>query len=213
MAPSDIELDLARLEAELRRLEAEYNMFFAGRLPRPPSETRTRVEALFKRQDRAHIRNTGHRFRFTTLQSRFAALVDLWDRGLRAREEGRPGPFAGGRSEATSAARSETTGAVRSGKEDGNEAEEDEAEGRVLHVTALRDPMHEAEKIRDLHTSLAAARQTAGMAAVPFDQFAELVAKQVRTLRERGSEEVAFRVAIKDGKVSVTARGVKVAKR
>ena len=28
------------LEAEIRRLEAEYNMFFAGRLPRLPWETR-----------------------------------------------------------------------------------------------------------------------------------------------------------------------------
>ena len=37
------------LEAELKRLEAEYNMFFAGRLPRPPWETRGRVEALVKR--------------------------------------------------------------------------------------------------------------------------------------------------------------------
>ena len=41
-----------------------------------------------------HIANYGDRFRFSTLQSRFATFVDLWDRGLRAREEGRPGPFA-----------------------------------------------------------------------------------------------------------------------
>jgi len=38
------------LESELKRLEAEYNMFFAGRLPRPPWETRARVDALMKRQ-------------------------------------------------------------------------------------------------------------------------------------------------------------------
>jgi hypothetical protein len=32
----DIERELQVLEAELRRLEGEYNMYFAGRLPRPP---------------------------------------------------------------------------------------------------------------------------------------------------------------------------------
>ena len=49
---SEHERELHMLEAELKRLEAEYNMFFAGRLPRPPWETRTRVTGLFKKFDR-----------------------------------------------------------------------------------------------------------------------------------------------------------------
>ena len=91
---NDLQKDLQTLAADLKRLEAEYNMFFAGRLPRPPWETRGRVEAMFKRYDRGQIQSTGDRFKFEMLQSRFQALVDLWDRGMRAREEGRPGPFA-----------------------------------------------------------------------------------------------------------------------
>ena len=67
--PSDLDRELEILEAELKRLEAEYNMFFAGRLPRPPWETRGRVDAMMKRLDRMHIGNTGARFRFATLQS------------------------------------------------------------------------------------------------------------------------------------------------
>ena len=94
MAISRIQQELTKLEAELRRLEAEFNLFFSGRLPRPPLEARSRVAARIKEYDRAYISNTGDRFRFTTLQSRYAALADLWDRALRAREEGRPGPFA-----------------------------------------------------------------------------------------------------------------------
>src|SRR5678809_351861 len=89
----DIERELRTLEAELKRLEAEYNMYFAGRLPRPPWETRKRVEGHVRRIDRLYISNYGHRFKFSTLQGRFSAFIDLWDRGLRAREEGRPGPF------------------------------------------------------------------------------------------------------------------------
>ena len=61
-------------------------MFFAGRLPRPPWETRGRVEAMVKRLDRTHINNYGGRFRFTTLQ---IAVLDvhrsLGSRAARAR--------------------------------------------------------------------------------------------------------------------------------
>ncbi len=41
------------------------------------------------RCDRAHIQNYGDRFRFSTLQTRFATLAKLWDRSLRTKEEGK----------------------------------------------------------------------------------------------------------------------------
>ena len=44
---------------------------------------------------------------------------------------------------------------------------------------------------------------------VPFHKFAALVSSQVTKLREGGSGEVAFRVAVKDGKVNFTVRGMK----
>ena len=90
----DLRRQIEVLESELKRLEAEYNMFFGGRLPRPPWETRTRVDALMKQLGRQHMTNYAERFRFNTLQTRYSKFIDLWDRGLRAREEGRRGPFA-----------------------------------------------------------------------------------------------------------------------
>jgi hypothetical protein len=44
--PTEVQRDLLTLEADLKRLEAEYNMFFSGRARRPPLETRGRVEAM-----------------------------------------------------------------------------------------------------------------------------------------------------------------------
>lgn len=180
--------ELQVLESELKRLEAEYNMFFGGRLPRPPWETRSRVEAIVKRLDRTHIGNTGERFRFGTLQSRFAAFVELWDRGLRAREEGRPGPFA-----------LPAPAAARPRRE----------EERVLHVTTVKDPLRELDKLHDVYDRLAEARRGSGKEPMPFHQFAELVKTQVTTLREKGSGEVALRVAMRSGKLAVTVRPVK----
>src|SRR6266508_5472454 len=127
-------------------------MFFSGRLPKPPWETRAQVEALVKQYDRAYIQNYGDRFRFTTLQSRFATFIDLWDRGMRAREEGRAGPFAQKRSQ--------------------KDLEEKGPEDRILHVAAFRDPVREIDKLTDLYESLAEARREVGDPQVPFHKFA-----------------------------------------
>src|SRR6267142_19165 len=148
-----------RLEADLKQLEAEYNMFFSGRLPKPPWETRARVEALVKQYDRGHIPNTGDRFRFSTLQSRYATFIDLWDRSL--------------------------------------------------HVSSFKDPVREIDKLTELYESLAEARREVGEEAPPFHKFADLVKNQVKKLKQGGSPEIAFRVAVKDGKVSFTARALK----
>jgi hypothetical protein len=185
----DVNRELTVLEAELKRLEAEYNMFFAGRLPRPPWETRGRVEAMVKRLDRAHISNYGERFRFSTLQARYAAFIDLWDRGLRAREEGRPGPFF----------QPQRTTDARPRK----------PEDRILHVTTFTDPLREMDKLHDLYDSLADARRELGQDPVPFHKFADLIKTQVASLKEKGSPEVAFRISMKDGKVNFTARALK----
>jgi len=188
--PTEIERGLQQLEVDLKRLEAEYNMYFSGRLPKPPWETRSRVEALVKQYDRAYIQNYGDRFRFMTLQSRYATFIDLWDRGLRAREEGRPGPFAQKRPTPKA-------------------PEPKKPEDRILYVAAFRDPLREMDKLHDLYESLAEARREVGEDNVPFHKFAELVKGQVKKLKSSGTPEVAFRVAVKDGKVNFTARALK----
>jgi hypothetical protein len=185
--PTDIERGLQVLEVDLKRLEAEYNMYFAGRLPKPPWETRARVQAMIKQLDRSYIQNYGDRFKFSTLQSRFATLTDLWDRGLRSREEGRPGPFAHKRPTVPEPPKPRKP--------------EDQ-------VVAFRDPMKEMDKLHELYDSVVAARRAVGEEPVPFHKFADLVKSQVKKLKTAGAE-VAFRVAVKDGKVNFTAKAVK----
>ncbi|MEW6322383.1 MAG: hypothetical protein AB1635_14985 [Acidobacteriota bacterium] len=181
----EFEREMVALEAELKRLEAEYNMFFAGRLPRLPWETRARVEAAVKRWDRTYIQNTAQRFRFGTLQARFAAFVELWERHLKAREEGRPGPT---RARAGSAPPQAQAPAARE-------------RGGIVHVARVRDADQDAQGVRELYERLSEARRGAGEQPVPFDRFQQLVRAQVQKLGA-GTE---FRVAVKDGKVTLTA--------
>jgi hypothetical protein len=53
------------------------------------------------------------------------------------------------------------------------------------------------------------ARRQVGDDVVPFHKFAALVKDQVSKLRANGSPEVAFRVALKEGKVNFTVRAMK----
>jgi hypothetical protein len=193
--PESVEHEIDMLEAGLRRLEAEYNMYFAGRLPRPPLENRAQMAALVRRLDNAYIANYGIRFRFTTLQTRFAKFANLWDRSLRAKEEGRAGPFV--------QPRETVRGAKPEPKQEGPKPPD-----RVLSVATFTDPVRELERVQGLYEKLAAARRETGQEDIPFHKFAEMVKTQVGALKAKGSNEVAFRIAVKDGKVAMTARGV-----
>jgi hypothetical protein len=189
---SAIERELQQLEVNLKRLEAEYNMFFSGRLPKPPWDTRKLVADMVTKYDRGYIANYADRFRFTTLQSRFASFVDLWDRALGAKEEGRSGPLIHQRKDVPERPK--------------------RPEDRILHVGSFRNVLHEQDKLHDLYDALVEARKEVGQEAVPFHKFADIVKGQVKKLRDDGNAEVAFRVAVKDGKVAFTARALKGAK-
>jgi hypothetical protein len=192
---SEFDRQLRELEAEIKKLEVEYNLFFAGRLPKLPWETRSRVEGMVKRYDRLQIQNTAERFRFQGLQSRFSAFCELWERTLRAREGSRPGARRSG---------GEPPPIVHP-PERGRDADADSAgEPPRPAVMSLRDPAAEADKVQALYEQLREARRQAGEAEVPFERFQEVVRAQVSKLSRGG--EVVFKVSTKDGRVAFTAK-------
>jgi hypothetical protein len=186
--PSALERELQALATQLKKVEAEYTMYFSGRTGRPPVESRAALDRAFKRFERTAFDGALTRFQFTTLQARYSSFSDLWDRGVRAREEGRGGPFMRQPPEAP------TTPAA----------------AEVVHATTFRDPVQEMDKLRDLYDALMDARRGEGHEAVPFHKFASLVREQVRTLQDRHpGEEVRFRVTRQNGKVNLSARPLK----
>lgn len=205
MAPPTTAFDrqLRDLETEIRRLEVDYNLFFAGRLPKLPWDQRARVEGLVKQYDRMHIQNTAERFRFQGLQSRFSAFCELWERNLKSREGGRPGPRgravvpppqAGAPSAGAAAPSSPPAAATPPA-------------GRTRpDVFAVKDAAADADTVRQLYDRLSDARRAAHEPDVPYERFQEVVKAQVAKLGHGG--EVAFRVGVKDGKVTFTARPV-----
>jgi hypothetical protein len=196
---SEFEKEMHHLEAEIRRLESEYHMFFAGRLKRPPFETKNRVAALVKRHDQSFIRNTADRFRFDSLQNRYQKFLDLVERQMTNKELGRP--LLGVR-------RSEP-------KPDEKKPETAKAEERRVAKTKEAPPKDDVIKIgksgdadartKELFDKLSAAKQQAGEKPIALERIQALVRQQVDKFKSEG-KDVAFRVAMKDGKVTLTAK-------
>lgn len=231
MTPKANEFDreMMKLEAEIKRLEAEYTMFFNGRLPRLPWETRARVEKLVKQYDRMNLSNTAQKFRFNTIQSRFVAFCELWERGLKAREEGPRGPAgkrpAGGPGSPAAAGTPANPPALPATP--GPETRNPDAIAAAPRAPAashgqsapkgpiqlppstepltIRDPQYDSERIALLYERLSHARKEAGEPPLPYDRFATVIKAQVAKLGG-GEADVAFRITVSDGKVSMTAK-------
>ena len=194
MAPpkTDWDRQMMQLETEIRRLEAEFNMFFAGRLPRPPAETRARVAALVKKHDQSFIRNTADRFRFESLQNRYSKFIELVERQMTNRELGRP--VAGARR-------------VQEPPPQRRPDPKDAPQGEPGMVRFARDQQLSAdsEPVKQLFAQLADAKKQVGETPVAIDRLAALVRAQVDKFAAEG-KDVTFKVAMKDGKVSLTAK-------
>ena len=206
---SEWDKQMAHLDAEIRRLEAEFNMYFAGRLPRPPWETRTRVTALVKKYDQGYIRNTADRFRFETLQARFQKFIDICDRQMTMREMGRPlpgtkrtSPEPSGAQTAQGAHGAQSAHGEQTAAERAREAAEKANEKVVKFGRA--DAAKDA-RVKELYEQLAAAKKQVGEAPVAYERVAALVKAQVTKFADEGTN-VAFKIALKDGKVSLTVK-------
>ena len=224
---SEFDKQMQYLEAEIRRLEAEFNMFLAGRLPRPPWETRAKVAALVKRTDQSYIRNTADRFRFETIQNRYQKYIELWDRQMTNRELGR-GP--GQKKPAAAPAPSPTPTPAQAagdapaesrrsaGESSGAKADAPaaaaaaaakarEAAERTVKFGRADDTSVGSSRVKELYEQLAAAKKQVGEEPVAFDRVQALVRAQVQ--KHGGEGNVAFKIGMKDGKVSLTVKAEK----
>jgi hypothetical protein len=202
---TDFDKQMQHLDAEIRRLEAEYNMFFAGRLPRPPFETKNRVHALVKKHDNSFIRNTADRFRFETLQTRYYKFMELVEKQMLAKELGRPmigraAPSPPKAPPATAPAAPAQASAAERARENAEKSAE-----KAERVVKFGKDQAEGSRVKELYEQLAAAKKQVGEAPVAYERVAALVKAQVSKFGDEHTN-VAFKIALKDGKVSLTVK-------
>ncbi len=189
--------DLGQIEEWLKRLQIEWDKFFAGVEKKPPQELRSRLEALIRRHAHQEVRNSTLRFRYQTLTARYNTFNEMWNKRLRALEEGRPWTGARVPVAVPAAAEAPRATAPRPARP--------ETPCRVAGATT------DGVAIRALYDQFMQARKAGGeSAAVKFEAFESLISKQAsRILNEQGARAVDFRLESKDGKVSLKAKPVK----
>jgi hypothetical protein len=177
--PIDQELD--RLEAEIRRLKVEYDIYFNGGSLRPPVDTKGRVETTIKRLYDSRGMSFGQRFRYNSLVARYNIMRELWRKQEQDREEIGRIPTA----EAHAAARSH------------------------LVIVRVRDPRLERDKTQELYDHLVAAKRECGeriggLSFEVFSQFLESRADQIK--RQFSSTAIDFIIGVDCGRVKFAAR-------
>jgi hypothetical protein len=191
--------DLDRIDVMLRQLQVKWDMFFVGSEKKPPSELQQQVETLIKRHSNIEIRNNAERFRYQGLSARYSTFNELWQKRMRAREEGRVYGLHGIRAEQTppTAPPRPVAAAPRPGAHPG--------EYRV------GDPRQDNATVRALYQRFVEERTRGGEGPAPaFEAFSTLIEQQTSRLRkEKGAQAVDFRLETKNGKVSLKARLVK----
>src|SRR6187549_2319370 len=85
-----LEEGLVKIEEGIFKVQKEWERFFSGQERKAPFESKQRLERLVRRYVGLEIRNNVERFRFQSLTAKYNTLSDMWNRRLRAIEEGRP---------------------------------------------------------------------------------------------------------------------------
>jgi hypothetical protein len=196
----DDELD--KLEEDIRKLKNAYDQFFAGITKVPPMTARRVLEAGIHEMNRKKMRDSGRRFRFQQLVTRFNQFRELWGRRMREREEG---PMEFKRRQAAIAGPAEV-----------------EVQRHVLSATSPRVTSGDAdpyvrvaagtngEEVRKLYEQIQSEHTRMGKASnVTFEQLSEMVQKQSEMVRSRYNvDAVAFRVETVEGKVKLKAKPI-----
>jgi hypothetical protein len=183
--PWDRELHV--LEEAIRRLNAEYDAFLYGSVTKPPVETQRHVREMIRRLNANPSDSAADRFRFSTLQGRYNALLERWERLQSEKEAGRRpglyGHFASAPS--PSPANAPAVSSVRNGED-----------VSALGQSDLYERYLEAKKLRGEDVS-----------GYSRERFLESLEKQREKLRQQfGEDQIEFDVAEREGRIRLVAR-------
>ena len=194
-----IDEELNQLDDNLRRLKIEYDIFFGGGSKRPPTDLDWRVQAGFKRHGDSQRLSFSQRFRYNSLQQKYAIYSDLWRKKVNIKEEGYRRPQDALLSIQGIRTEQEHTESKKAAKS---------AEWEPLKVK-IADPNAQRDTVHELFDALSTAKLYAKEGSVPptFDIFSSFVQKKTNELQSKyGCKEVEYEVEVKEGKVKLVAR-------
>jgi hypothetical protein len=208
-----IDDELSQIERDIRTLKIEYEQYFGGGRPRPPTDTQWRCDNLIKRYaERSADMNFGQRFRYNNLTQTYAKYQDMWRKKLAQKETGSQQHHFGAAAKAIEAERArraaeyQAMSGVATATED-NKAQPKRAAATPFAMT-VSDPSREQAKIEELYRKLIEARtETGEKAGTPtLKDFETFVRKKTKDLQDKGGHEVEYSVSVEAGKVKLKAK-------
>ncbi len=192
MIKQDDELD--KLDENIRKLKTKYDAFFTGITKVPPHFERHQLETFIHELNKQKIRDSGRRFRLSTLVSRYNQYRELWGRKIREREEG---PLDYRRRQA-----------LMENPPPPPEPPRPSVTSAPADPYVRMTPGANGEQIRRLHGEIERANAAMGKSSnVSLEQLAAMVQKQTDLVRSKYNvRTVAFRVETVDGKVKLKAK-------
>lgn len=184
-AKEDIEL----LDSKIARLKVEYEQYFMRVLKREPAKLRDEVDKLVLFYSNKTLTNTSLKFKYNTIVAKYNSYKQYWTRTLRAIDEGDFHRRAEGEGELETGARpAPTPSGVRrpAPSESAPDAGNDVREVYEKYIEARKACNEPTEGI------------TLGTLEKTLQEYKKKVAEQYKT------EDVEFKVAIKDGKAKLT---------
>lgn len=195
-----IDEELNQLDDYVRRLKIEYDIYFGGGSKKPPADVEWRVQNLLRKYTDGSKLNYGQRFRFNSIQQRYALFSALWQQKLKIKEEGYRRP------------QDAILGIQGLRAEEQHAAEEalkhhSPHEGKPFSI-ACSDVDSEPKNIEALFNALTAARGKSGESGSgTMESFKNFVRQKTAQIRkEYGCPAVEYSVEAKDGQVRLKAK-------
>lgn len=183
--------ELDQLDEDLQGLQVLYEKYFLGIDRKPPDQERKRISAKLREVKSAFVKNTGLKFRISTLFAKLISYERMWDRTLREIEDG-------------TYKRDVFKAKYRQARRQQEPVQE--------KVAAAPEPPPRMElgddKLRRLFDTYLVARKRTGepTEGITFEAIAERIRAQVPTLMEKHrAKSVEFKVVIKAGKAVLKA--------
>ncbi len=202
-----VDEELSFLDAQLRRLKIEYEIYFSNPSKKPPSDIEWKVNSLIKKFSEGGRLNFAQRFRYNEMAQRYAMYSDLWRKKGRIREEGYRRPqdailsVQGVRTEQQHAPQHHQAYGVAAAAAAAPVAEE------PLKIECS-DARSEKDRVEKLYKALSEAKKKAGEQVTgnldSFSSFAEKKTSQIR--KQYGCQSGEYTDEEQDGQVKLKAK-------
>ncbi len=169
-----VDEELSQLDRDIRQMKIEYEQYFGGGRPRPPTDTIWRIEQIIKKHgERGGQLNFSQRFRLSSLTQTYAKYQEMFRKRLKTKEEGTVQRHYGAAARAIEAERERTRP-----EPPPPPAQEEKRPARLPgYATTFADPNAEKEKVEELYNVLLNAKQRLGekVDSLNFEGFQQFV--------------------------------------